>query len=201
MATLIQDVIPTSMIQASGISSVITDLEPKETPVHTQLHLSLQDLHSVAADIKNTLSAAIADLCIDICSITARVQIIENSTAQQEKSIHKITNKMNIQMLQLRDHHRHLEDLENRGRRHNLRIRGLTESIDSDQLSTSVTKLFNYLLDRPLLMPINMERIHRALRTKEKDSDPPRDVICCLTDYKLKENILRSARIKSHFYT
>lgn len=39
-----------------------------------------------------------------------------------------------------------------------------------------------------------MERIHRALRPKGRDTDPPRDVICCIVDYKLKEDILRQAR-------
>lgn len=41
---------------------------------------------------------------------------------------------------------------------------------------------------------IKMERIHRALRPKGRETDPPRDIICCIVDYKLKEDILRQAR-------
>lgn len=39
-----------------------------------------------------------------------------------------------------------------------------------------------------------MERIHRALRPRGRDTDPPRDIVCCLVDYGLKEEILRQAR-------
>lgn len=41
-----------------------------------------------------------------------------------------------------------------------------------------------------------MERIHRALRPKGRETNPPRDIICCIVDYKLKEDILRQARGK-----
>lgn len=39
-----------------------------------------------------------------------------------------------------------------------------------------------------------MERIHRALSPRGRDSDPPRDVVCCVIDFQLKEEILRRAR-------
>lgn len=42
-----------------------------------------------------------------------------------------------------------------------------------------------------------MKRIHRALRPRGRDSDPPRDVVCCVIDYRLKEDILRKARTKA----
>lgn len=36
---------------------------------------------------------------------------------------------------------RHIEDMDNMGRRHNLRIRGMPESIEGDQISTAVNSL------------------------------------------------------------
>lgn len=59
-----------------------------------------------------------------------------------------------------------------------------------------MTELFNGLLDRPPQTRIELERIHRALRPKGKETDPPRDIICCIVDCKLKEDILRQARGK-----
>lgn len=41
-----------------------------------------------------------------------------------------------------------------------------------------------------------MERIHRALRPEGRETDPSRDIICCIMDYKLKEDILRQARLR-----
>lgn len=39
-----------------------------------------------------------------------------------------------------------------------------------------------------------MEPIHRALRPRGKDTDPPRDVICFVNEYVIKETVLRKAR-------
>lgn len=96
--------------------------------------------------------------------------------------------------MQLREIQRHVEDLDNRGRRHNLRIRGMPEAITAEHLSLAITSLFNDLLNRPPETQISMERINRALRPKGRETDPPRDIICCIVDYRLKEEILRQAR-------
>lgn len=159
---------------------------------------SLHDLHSVATDIKNTLTAAltaaISDLKIDIQAITGRVHKVEKTTATHTSVLRRSCQVIDTHTLQLSDLNRHVEDLDNHGRRHNLRIRGLPESVDADHLQTEVTGLFNTLLGKPATTYIGMERIHRALHPRGRDSDPPRDIVCCVIDYQLKEEILRNAR-------
>lgn len=157
-------------------------------------HPSLSDLRSVAEDIKDTLTAAISDLKIEIQAITGRIQAVEQTTALHSSKIRHQNLAIDTHTRQLRDVNRHLEDLDNRGRRHNLRLRGLPETVDADHLQSEVIHIFNNILGRPREVPIAMERIHRALRPKGKDSDPPRDVVCCIIDYRLKEDILRAAR-------
>lgn len=82
-----------------------------------------------------------------------------------------------------------------------MRVRGLPESIETPQLTRSVIALFNDLLERPPATPIAMECIHRALRPRGRDTDPPRDIICCLNDFPLKEEILRKARASLNGHT
>lgn len=93
--------------------------------------------------------------------------------------------------------HRHLEDLDNRGRRHNIRIRGVPELADQNPIEQTAAAIFNDLLDRPPDSPIDFERAHRALRPRGRDTDPPRDIICCLVNFPLKEAILKKAREKN----
>lgn len=90
--------------------------------------------------------------------------------------------------------HRHLEDLDNRGRHHNIHIRGVPETLEQQHLEQTVTNVFNDLMDRPADSPIDVERIHRALRPRGCENYPPRDIICCLVNFPLKEAILRKAR-------
>lgn len=157
-------------------------------------HVNLHDLRAIAADIKDTLSAAISELRLDIHALSDRVHEVEKVADRHDTVLRRATHRIDIHTLQLRDMQRHVEDLDNRGRRHNLRIRGMPESIEGGQISTAVIGLFNDLLHRPPQTAIEMERIHRALRPKGRDTDPPRDIICCLVDFKLKEEILRQAR-------
>lgn len=92
---------------------------------------------------------------------------------------------------------RQMEDIDNRGRKNNLRVR-VPESIEYDQIQQTVTAIFNNLLERPATERIEMERIHRALRPKGSNTDPPRDIICCLTSFCIKEEILRKVCNRIH---
>lgn len=89
---------------------------------------------------------------------------------------------------------RHLEVLDNRGRRYNIRVRGILESVEMDQIMLALQRVFNSLLDRPEDKAIDFVRAHRALRAKGPDSQPPCDIICCLHSFSLKEEIMRKAR-------
>lgn len=117
------------------------------------LQPSLQDLRSVATDIKETLTAAltaaITDLKIDIQLVAGRVQDIEKVTASHTSVLRRSCQVLDTHTLQLRDLNRHMEDLDNRGRRHNLRIHDLPESIDATHLRAEVTSLFNTIGETP----------------------------------------------------
>lgn len=164
--------------------------------VSTSPHLTLQDLRAVATDIKDTFTTAIIELKQELQAMAGRVQEVEQKTAIHSSALRKIGASVSTHSMQLREVQRHVEELDNRGRRHNLRVRGLPESVDNVQLQPTVSAIFNQLLERPSHDTIAMERIHRALRPKGRDTDPPRDVICYINDYKLKEDVLRQARVK-----
>ena len=118
----------------------------------------------------------------------------EQITDEHDVILQKSTRKIDDHTLQLREVNRQLEDLDNRGRRRNLRVRGVPEIIEGDQIQREVTTLFNSIVGKPPQTLIDLERIHRALRPRGRDTDPPRDIICCMSDFKLKEEILNKAR-------
>lgn len=73
------------------------------------------------------------------------------------------------------DMNKHLEDLDNRGRRNNIRVRVIPESVDTDQIVPALQRVFNNLLDRQEDMEIEFVWAHRALRPRGPDTAPPRD--------------------------
>lgn len=111
----------------------------------------------MAADIKSTLSTAISELHFDVQGVAWHLEEVEDVTTPHETAIHQIQVTTTTQTMQLREIHHHLEDLDNRGRRHKLRIRDLPESVEQNQLTPTILTIFNDLLERPQETLINME--------------------------------------------
>lgn len=99
-------------------------------------------------------------------------------------------------LVRLTEINRHLEDLDNRGPRHNIRLQGLPVVVTADQQEMALLPIFNDILDRPLVTPIDMERFHRPLESSGMAKGPTKDVIYCLASLPLKEDIIHRAREK-----
>ncbi|CAH2329719.1 Hypothetical predicted protein, partial [Pelobates cultripes] len=88
---------------------------------------------------------------------------------------------------------RHTEDLDNRGRRSNIRVRGIPESAGDEDVEALLRALFRGILGAETPATIEFDRAHRANRLRTMEGTP-RDVICCMHQYKLKEKIMAKAR-------
>lgn len=104
-------------------------------------------------DIKNTLSAAISDLKNDMRAVASRLERVEYSALTHETAIQKVQRTTSVHAHHLIEINRHLEDLDNRGRRRNLSIRGIPELVEGPQFQPVVWAIFNTLLGRP---PVEM---------------------------------------------
>lgn len=94
--------------------------------------------------------------------------------------------------------HHHLEDLDNRGRCHNLCVRGLPEAVEPGQLTQAVLAIFDKLLERPQKHQLKWRECIRLKNPRGRDTDPPpRDIVCCIANFRLKEEILPKARNRS----
>lgn len=152
-------------------------------------------MRTIAADIKDTLSSAISELHLDIRALTDRVYNVERVTEQHEVVLQCTTRKIDAHTLQLVDMQHHLEDLDNRERRHILRVRGLLEYIEGEQIPQVVTSLFNGILNRLPQTAIDMDRIHLYPCVPGVETRVPQGRWSAVWSiYKLKEDILRQAR-------
>lgn len=82
-----------------------------------------------------------------------------------------------------------LDDLENRSQ--NIRLRAITETVTQAEMHSQVTAIFNRYLDRPPDTEVAIDRVHRTLGPRPTPQDRPRDVLCRLHAYKLKEEIVQ----------
>ncbi|CAH2301258.1 Hypothetical predicted protein [Pelobates cultripes] len=71
-----------------------------------------------------------------------------------------------------------------------------SDKADNEDLFEALTQLFTHILGEEVPDDFHKERAHRALRPPRRDG-LPRDVICCLLSFQLKEAIMRAARQQS----
>jgi len=95
-----------------------------------------------------------------------------------------------VKQLQLK-----IDDLENRGRRKNLKIINLPEKTEgniplADFLQTTLPTLIGLPADYP---PLEIERAHRALAPAPAPDKPPRSVLVRFLRYSQREAVLRAA--------
>ncbi|OCT72227.1 hypothetical protein XELAEV_18035196mg [Xenopus laevis] len=81
-----------------------------------------------------------------------------------------------------------MQDAENRSRGNNVRIRGIPEEIPQADLKPTLMALFNNLLEQDQDTAITIERLHRVAGNR---TGRVRDVLCCLHNFTMKEQILR----------
>lgn len=89
-----------------------------------------------------------------------------------------------------------LDDYENRDRRQNICIKGFHESIQTPELVSTVQKIFCQILGDFALESIETDRAHRTPSHNAQKVETPRDVICKVHKYTVKESIMKMARSK-----
>ncbi|CAH2282734.1 Hypothetical predicted protein [Pelobates cultripes] len=165
-----------------------------QTPDWYTLFTSLpkkEDFQSLLDEVKATLRTEISALGTSLTALETRVQALGSQGPNPHCPALQATeaHSRHIQDLRL-----HIEDLDNRSRRHNIRVRGCRESDTPEDARATLTPIFNRILGRPRDARIYMDRAQKALRPKPPSGAPPRDLICHIQDFQLKEEIMRKAR-------
>lgn len=136
-----------------------------------------RDIQEVRADL-HTLTDRVDSGETIISSLTHRIEALERSQESQDATA------VDLQL--------HLEDLEDRSRRNNLRLRGIPEATGAEDLPATVTAIFQEVMG-PSSPSVELDRVHRTLGPKSPDPARPRDVLCRIHHYNQKELILRRA--------
>lgn len=153
------------------------------------------DFKSLVAEVKEACKTEITALRKDLKHVSDRVETLETDHDDTRRYVTQLQSHITAQDKFLNDTRSHLEDIDNRGRRNNIRVRGIPEADNAEDLPSLLSSIFNQLLDATPDHVIQLDRAHRALRPK-RSNGPSRDVICCVHDFALKERVMAAARSK-----
>ncbi|OCT87317.1 hypothetical protein XELAEV_18021015mg, partial [Xenopus laevis] len=171
---------PRSPVEDSDSESVSTDT----TTLSYLISLpTKRDFEHLVSQIEKTVREEVADLKLEMATLHSRVADAETRQDTVETATNSLIQSQSAQNKLLYSLQKRIDDLDNRGRRCNLRIRGLPEQVDGVSLQATAMKIFNHIPEQPDTHTVEFERIHRALRPKGLPTDKPRDVICCLTRF------------------
>uniref|UniRef100_A0A8C5PBN0 Uncharacterized protein n=1 Tax=Leptobrachium leishanense TaxID=445787 RepID=A0A8C5PBN0_9ANUR len=153
-------------------------------------------METLFKEFSSSLSARLdtmsADIRKDIQEIGDRTSHLENKMSEMaDNTMAAAVESLETKLLQCTNK---LADLEDRSRRHNLKIRGIPETIHPRDLMAYVTDLFTHLLPRVALDTLLMDRIHRIPKPPSAPQKAPRDVILKMHYYKPREDVLRAMR-------
>lgn len=102
--------------------------------------------------------------------------------------------------MQLQDLLYHIDDIENRNRRNNIKFRVLPETVEPGQLHNTLQNLFSSLLAGSIKALILLDRAHRAMDPRGQNAQVSRDVICRVQYYTEKEALRSAARFNPPEY-
>ncbi|CAH2319207.1 Hypothetical predicted protein [Pelobates cultripes] len=160
--------------------------------------LTKRDLKDMLTEMKSLvaeeLTKHLAPLKEGLTDLTKRTQALENK--MEEVTATTSTHEASIKELQeqftyLEDMQ---EDLNNRSRRNNIRIRGLPEPSTPEALTAILHEAFSSLLPDALPSDLLLDRAHRALRPPSSSPTQPRDIIIRCHYFHIKEAIMRATR-------
>lgn len=158
-----------------------------------ELDISLDVLCTkLLTKFQTELQKSTSTLSQEIAALGSRTDLLENKHDELAITFNDLSREHDNLSSAFAQLQAHVEDLDNRNRRNNIRIRGAPETITD--LPAYSTKLFLSLLPEQNPQSFTCDRIQRALRAKPPPDKPPRDIILCMKDFLVKEEIMRAAR-------
>lgn len=175
---------------------VMEDSTQHRSRLDTDLRAMLQalptraDIETLIQRIEEAHSRDIQEIRTDLHTVTDRVASRETVTAALESRVQALECANDSHTRETQEMQLHLEKMEDRSRRNNLRLRGIPEATGPEDLQETVTAIFHRIMEAPP-PSLEIDRLHRTLGPKSTDPSRPRDVLCRLHRYAQKEVILR----------
>ena len=185
-----------------GISrQQLADIIKKEmASLHTEMkeHLEAlrQDTKADIASLKTEFQAEMTSPRSAQTETATTIWDIEGALTRHDSSIaglDKTILALKQEVGKLKDRN---DDLENRSRRQNRRIIGISKGVENGKQTAFMAQFFTNVLGDEITDPLALDRAHRSLAPKPKSGDRPRPMIVWLHCYADKEKSLQVSRNK-----
>ncbi|CAH2284929.1 Hypothetical predicted protein [Pelobates cultripes] len=137
-----------------------------------------RDLQTLTSMLNNTIKAEMAMIRTEVNEQGTRIPVLEQTTQDLSTQVVASDQALARQGTMLLEMSRQMENLDNRGRRYNLRVRGLPEPNGPEDVERLLTSLFHFIVGEAAPAAYGFVRVHHALRPRS-NNPTPRVIICC----------------------
>lgn len=161
----------------------------------SQMRMDVKEFKGQTKDSFTRLETSVGSLSAQLTKLEKRVVNTEERITTTEETIAAHGKAIGFLLQREAELVDRCEDLQNRARRHNLRLYQIPEGSEGRDMVAFIKKLLpKVLTDLPLTADdIRIDRAHRALTQNPKINDTPRSIVIKFTDYTVKEQILQQA--------
>lgn len=181
-----------SAAEVGGNGGGPSEIQALRADLQGWFEASRQDFESLKSEVHSWLQEVRGDLA----GLGSRLEEVETQFEEHVGQCALVEQRLDSLSQLQEEVWQKVEDLENRSRRANLRIRGLPEQEGSvnylllaEEFCAAVLQRAEVAMDSVCL---RVERAHRALGPRRDNQ--PRDVLMCLHEYRTKELVLAAAR-------
>lgn len=188
--------------QTKGTAPITEDLQQDSrscSPVHEaegqeMEEVSLEKVLTELRDFRRDNKQQLSEIQQDLHKTSDRLDEAEGRIEEVETALQAASSLL-TQLIQRQDNmEAKLIDQEGRARQENIRIYGIPEGVEDNNIEDFIDKLFRDCLDFPQDTQIKIERAHRALGPKPANAQSkPRSIIVKFASYKVKEEVIRRA--------
>lgn len=173
-------------------ASIIAEIHAVRLDVKKEFVETIGQLKTELAEFRGEVCQKLKTIATDLKDITERVEETEQRISDMEE-LSVETKEMLSHTLELHeDIQAKLTDLEARSRRNNIRIHGIEEGTEGENIKDFIDHFIKAELQLPEA-PLNIQRCHRSLGAKPPQGANPRSILVYFQEYKTKELVLNSA--------
>lgn len=173
-------------------ANIIAEIKAVRLDLKKEFIETMGPIKKELVDFREDVSQKLSTIVTDLKEITDRVAETEQRVADMEEQGAE-NSELLSHTLELQDKlQARLTDLESRSRRNNIRIHGIPEGAEGDNIQEFLETFIKTELSLPDVT-LAIQRCHRSLGAKPPQGANPRSMVVYFLEYKTKELVLRSA--------
>ncbi|KAI3358297.1 hypothetical protein L3Q82_014671 [Scortum barcoo] len=173
-------------------ANIITEIKAVRSDMKKEYFETIGVLKKELTDFREEINQKLSSIGTDLQEITERVEETEQRVADMEEQSAEISKLLSHTLEIQQSIQTQLTDLEAQSRRNNIRIHGISEGSEGEDIQDFVEKFIKSELSLPDTR-LGIQCCHRSLGSRPPQGSSPRSMIIYFQEYKTKEVVLRSA--------